>query len=76
MRQDVAYYLCYIHLRPGHEWKLISYPYYAKFTQPGALVPAIHIKLDLNLVHDAPTCGITYIPGEGNAIDTKRDRAK
>ncbi len=35
MRQDPQYYALYVALRHDHAWRLISYPYYAKFAKPG-----------------------------------------
>ena len=35
MRQDPTYYACYCALRPDKAWKLITYPYYVKYAQPG-----------------------------------------
>ncbi|EFW15145.1 conserved hypothetical protein [Coccidioides posadasii str. Silveira] len=54
MRQDPAYYLWYVLTRPDHAWKLISYPYYAKYAKPGDKTGFRHI--DVN-VPDAITTG-------------------
>jgi hypothetical protein len=35
MRQDSVYYTYYIAFRPDGAWRLISYPYYAKYVLLG-----------------------------------------
>jgi len=47
MRQDPAYYMLYVALRPDQAWRLVSYPYYAKYTSPGDGTYFCH--LDLNI---------------------------
>ncbi|PYI31566.1 hypothetical protein BP00DRAFT_456892 [Aspergillus indologenus CBS 114.80] len=47
MRQDPAYYLLYVLARPDHNWKLVSYPYYAKFAQPGDSTFFRHIDINI-----------------------------
>ncbi|KAJ5761803.1 uncharacterized protein N7511_005185 [Penicillium nucicola] len=48
VKQDPAYYACYVFLRPDHAWRLISYPYYAKSTLPGEQTFFRHIDVNLN----------------------------
>ena len=47
MRQDPLYYMLYAALRPDKAWRLVTYPYYAKFAQPGDNTYFRH--LDLNI---------------------------
>ena len=47
MRQDPVYYALYCALRPDKVWKLISYPYYTKYAQPGDQTYFRH--LDVNI---------------------------
>jgi hypothetical protein len=48
MRQDPEYYRCYVALRPDHHWRLISYPYYAKYAQPGDSTSFRHIDINVS----------------------------
>jgi Phytanoyl-CoA dioxygenase (PhyH) len=48
MRQDPEYYRCYVALRPDHHWRLISYPYYAKYAQPGDSTYFRHIDINVS----------------------------
>lgn len=48
MRQDPEYYRCYVALRPDHHWRLISYPYYAKYAQPGDHTYFRHIDINVS----------------------------
>lgn len=47
MRQDPMYYMLYAALRPDKQWRLVSYPYYAKYAVKGDLTYFRH--LDLNI---------------------------
>jgi hypothetical protein len=47
MRQDPVYYAVYAALRPDRQWRLVSYPYYAKFAVKGDNTYFRH--LDLNI---------------------------
>lgn len=47
MRQDPVYYAVYAALRPDKEWRLVSYPYYAKYAVKGDATYFRH--LDLNI---------------------------
>ncbi|EFW18042.1 conserved hypothetical protein [Coccidioides posadasii str. Silveira] len=47
MHQDSVYYLWYILTRPDHAWKLISYPYYAKYAKPGDKTGFCHIDVNV-----------------------------
>jgi hypothetical protein len=47
MRQDPMYYRLYAALRPDHQWRLVSYPYYAKYAVQGDNTYFRH--LDLNI---------------------------
>nr|KMM73072.1 hypothetical protein CPAG_09361 [Coccidioides posadasii RMSCC 3488] len=42
MRQDPAHYLW-----PDHAWKLVSYPYYAKYAKPGDKTGFCHIDVNV-----------------------------
>lgn len=48
MRQDPSYYILYACLRPDKQWRLISYPYYCKYTKPGDKTAFRHIDQNLN----------------------------
>ncbi|KAJ5139428.1 hypothetical protein N7448_002836 [Penicillium atrosanguineum] len=48
VRQDPAYYACYVFFRPDHAHRLISFPYYAKSTMPGEQTRFRHIDVNLN----------------------------
>lgn len=47
MRQDPVYYLLYAGLRPDKQWRLVTYPYYAKYAKKGDQTYFRH--LDLNI---------------------------
>ena len=47
MRQDPAYYMFYAALRPDSAWRLVSYPYYAKYSVPGDGTYFCHIDLNI-----------------------------
>jgi len=47
MRQDPLYYMLYASLRPDKQWRLVTYPYYAKYAVEGDLTYFRH--LDLNI---------------------------
>jgi hypothetical protein len=47
MRQDPAYYMLYAALRPDSAWRLVSYPYYAKYSNPGNGTYFCHIDLNI-----------------------------
>ena len=54
VRQSPAYYLLYVGLREDHNYKLISYPYYTKYQEPGDKTFFRHIDLNIpKLVKDA-----------------------
>ncbi|KAL2801931.1 hypothetical protein BJX63DRAFT_438336 [Aspergillus granulosus] len=44
---DLSYYMWYTYLRPDKQWRLISYPYYAKNAQPGDSTFFRHIDIDV-----------------------------
>lgn len=48
MRQDSAYYMLYAGLRPDAAWRLVAYPYYAKYTQPGDGTYFAHIDVNVS----------------------------
>jgi hypothetical protein len=53
MRQDPMYYMLYVCLRPDNHWRLISYPYYAKYAVEGDNTFFRHIDVNLKqLVED------------------------
>ena len=47
MREDPLYYTLYVCLRPDKQWRLISYPYYAKNARPGDNTGFRHIDVNL-----------------------------
>ena len=47
MRQDLYYYVAYTALRPDRWWRLISYPYYTKYTVPGDQTFFRHIDINI-----------------------------
>jgi hypothetical protein len=47
MRQDPEYYRSYVALRPDHHWRLISYPYYAKYSKQGDSTFFRHIDINV-----------------------------
>jgi hypothetical protein len=47
MRQDPMYYAAYAALRPDKQWRLVSYPYYAKFAVKGDNTYFRHIDLNI-----------------------------
>lgn len=47
MRMDPEYYRCYVALRPDHYWRLISYPYYAKYSIEGDKTFFRHIDINI-----------------------------
>lgn len=47
MRQDPLYYSVYCHLRPDHHWRLVSYPYYAKYASKGDQTFFRHIDVNI-----------------------------
>ena len=47
MRQDPAYYTLYATLRPDKQWRLVSYPYYAKFAVEGDSTYFRHIDVNI-----------------------------
>ena len=47
MRQDPEYYRSYVALRPDHHWRLISYPYYAKYSKRGDSTFFRHIDINV-----------------------------
>ena len=47
MRQDPMYYALYAALRPDRQWRLVTYPYYAKFAVEGDNTYFRHIDLNV-----------------------------
>jgi hypothetical protein len=47
IRQDPTYYMLYTALRPDSAWRLVSYPYYAKYSNPGDRTYFCHIDLNI-----------------------------
>jgi hypothetical protein len=47
MRQDPVYYALYAALRPDQQWRLVSYPYYAKYAVEGDQTYFRHIDLNI-----------------------------
>ncbi|KAI9889933.1 MAG: hypothetical protein M1814_004656 [Vezdaea aestivalis] len=47
IRQDPVYYATYCALRPDKKWRLVSYPYYAKFAKPGDQTSFRHLDISI-----------------------------
>lgn len=47
MRQDPVYYALYAALRPDRNWRLVTYPYYAKYARKGDKTYFRHIDLNI-----------------------------
>jgi hypothetical protein len=47
MRQDPLYYATYTALRPDKQWRLVTYPYYAKYAVEGDKTYFRHIDLNI-----------------------------
>ena len=47
MRQDPAYYMLYAALRPDKNWRLVLYPYYAKYAKEGDNIYFRYIDLNI-----------------------------
>ena len=47
MRQDPVYYALYAALRPDKQWRLVSYPYYAKYAVAGDRTYFRHIDVNV-----------------------------
>ncbi len=47
IKQDSQYYVFYVALRPNHAWRLILYPYYAKFAKPGNYTSFRYIDISI-----------------------------
>jgi hypothetical protein len=45
---DLEYYRCYVALRPDHHWRLISYPYYVKYSRAGDNTSFRHIDVNVS----------------------------
>jgi hypothetical protein len=48
IRQDLGYYCINAALRPDNAWRLISYPYYTKDTQPGENTGFLHLDIGIS----------------------------
>ena len=48
MRQDPVYWMLYVALRPDHNYRLISYPYYTKYAKPGDQTFFRHIDINVS----------------------------
>src|ERR1700712_2563199 len=48
IRMDPEYYRCYVALRPDNHWRLISYPYYAKYSRAGDHTFFRHIDVNVS----------------------------
>jgi hypothetical protein len=71
VRQDPAYYACYVFFRPDHAWRLISFPYYVKSTMPGEQTYFRHIDINLN---DLSRTGRGYAVLQGSlSLDDEND---
>jgi len=62
MRQDPMYYTLYCALRPDKAWKLISYPFYAKYAQPGDQTYFHHLDINILKLLDIDR-GVNLIQG-------------
>ena len=47
MRQDPMYYMLYAALRPDKQWRLVTYPYYAKYAVKGDKTYFRHIDVNI-----------------------------
>lgn len=47
VRQDLQYYLLYVAMRPDHNQRLVSYPYYTKFARPGDSTIFQHVDMNI-----------------------------
>lgn len=68
MRQDPFYYRHYVLLRPDHDWRLISYPYYTKYTVPGDSTAFSHIDINITRALDEGR-GVAMIQGSVSVDD-------
>lgn len=50
MRQKPQYLATYALLRADHAWRLVSYPFYAKFAQPGDQTYFRHIDINIPIL--------------------------
>jgi len=59
MRQDPVYYATYAALRPDKQWRLVSYPYYAKYAVKGDNTYFRHMDLNIpELLANARGCNM------------------
>lgn len=72
MRQDPFYYILYACLRPDKQWRLISYPYYAKNAIPGDSTGFRHLDVNLPLLARKQH-GINMIQGSVSITDEEPD---
>lgn len=70
VRQDPAYYMAYVFFRPTHDWRLISYPYYAKNTIIGEKTAFRHIDINVQDYLDTGRGGSVL---QGSISLTKED---
>ena len=47
IRQDLAYYMAYVALRPNRSPRLVAYPYYTKYVQNGDSTVFRHININI-----------------------------
>ncbi|CAM6002997.1 unnamed protein product [Sphagnum balticum] len=68
MRQDPLYYTAYAALRPDKQWKLVSYPYYAKYSVTGDSTYFRHIDLNVPQMVNQKR-GVNMIQGFVSMLD-------
>lgn len=73
MRQDPLYYRYYVLLRPDQQWRLISYPYYTKYTVPGDSTRFTHIDINISRALDEQRSESSQVRGitEKGNLETK-----
>ena len=72
MRQDPYYYIAYAALRPDGRWRLISYPYYTKYTVPGDHTFFRHIDINIQRLISEER-GANMIQGSLSLDDEDKD---
>ena len=72
IKQDFQYYYLYCALRPDSWWRLISYPYYAKFTVKGDSIAFRHINVNIPSLIESG-CGANIIQGSVSLDDKTKD---
>ncbi|KAF7505499.1 hypothetical protein GJ744_000746 [Endocarpon pusillum] len=69
IRQDPQYWMLYVAMRPDHNQRLVSYPYYTKFARPGDSTVFRH--MDMNIPEFLATSRGGNIIQESVSLDDK-----